>query len=142
MELTEDEIVENYGKPGGHCSRNTPLPYEYEFTCIVCGFNLIKRKHELKKIQRKKIYFIKRLINVEQKIFCICVYVYKIYEGNDYDKTYEALSTFKNKKLKMSNILIKKYKNVLENPDFEQNQNSKTATTIYKIGQHGIRSMN
>ena len=57
MELTEDEIIDKYGKPGGHCSRKTPLPYEYEFTCIVCGFNLVKRKHELKKIQRKKNKF-------------------------------------------------------------------------------------
>ena len=33
------------------------LPYEYEFTCISCGFNVIKRKHELSKIQRKnKLY--------------------------------------------------------------------------------------
>ena len=42
----------------------------------------------------------------------------------------------------MNNILIKKYKKVLENPDFEQNQYSKTATSIYKIGHHSIRSMN
>ena len=54
MELTEDEIIQKYGKHCGHCNRNTLLPYEYENNCIVCGFNLIKRKHELTKIQRKK----------------------------------------------------------------------------------------
>ena len=54
MELTEDEIIQKYGKNCGHCNRITLLPYEYEFTCISCGFNVIKRKHELSKIQRKK----------------------------------------------------------------------------------------
>ena len=54
MELTEDEIC-------GHCNRNTLLAYEYEFTCISCGFNVIKRKHELFKIQLKKINFVNRL---------------------------------------------------------------------------------
>ena len=52
--------------------------------------------------------------------FCICVDVYKIYEGNDYDKLYEVLSTSKIKKLKIKIILIEKYKDLLENPDFEQ----------------------
>ena len=61
MELTEDEIIENYGKHCGHCNRNTFLPYEYEFTCIVCGYTVNKRKHELSKIQRKKINFMSRL---------------------------------------------------------------------------------
>ena len=53
MELTEDEIIENYGENCGHCNRNTLLPYEYEFTCFSCGYNVNKRKHELSKIQRK-----------------------------------------------------------------------------------------
>ena len=52
--------------------------------------------------------------------FCICVDVYKIYEGNDYDKLYEVLSTSKIKRLKIKIILIEKYKDLLENPDFEQ----------------------
>ena len=29
-------------------------PYEDEFTCISCGYNVIKRKHELSKFQRKE----------------------------------------------------------------------------------------
>ena len=44
----------------------------------------------------KKINFINRLKYAEQKIFCICVDVYKIYEGYDYDETYKVLSTLKN----------------------------------------------
>ena len=35
--------------------------------------------------------FIIKLKNAEQKIFCICIEVYKTYEGNDYDKKFEAL---------------------------------------------------
>ena len=45
MELTEDEFIQKYGKECRHCSQNTLLPYECEWTCISSGFNLIKRKH-------------------------------------------------------------------------------------------------
>ena len=57
MQLSED-IIEKYGKQRGQYNRNTLLPYEYECTCFSCGFNLTKRKHELTKIQRKRINFI------------------------------------------------------------------------------------
>ena len=122
MELTEDEIIDKYGKNCGHCDRNTLLPYEYEFTCFSCGYNVAKRKHDLSKIQRKKINFINRLKYGEQKTFCICIDVYKIYEGDDYDKIYEVLSTLKNKKLKINNILIEKYKDMILNNTIDQEQ--------------------
>ena len=61
MELTEDQIIEKYGKHFGHCNRNTSLPYKYEFTCFSSGYNVNKRKHELSKIQQKKIIFVNRL---------------------------------------------------------------------------------
>ena len=141
MSLTEDQIFEKYGKQCGHCNRNTLLPHEYEFTCIVCGYNVNKRKHELSKIQRKKINFINRLKYSEVKIFPICVDVYKICKGDDFDKIYEVLSTLKNKKLKINSILIEKYKNMLENSDFEQNYWSRTAIGLYKIGHDSIRLM-
>ena len=95
MNLSEDEIIEKYAKNCRHCNRNTLLPYEYEFTCIVCGYNVNKRKHELSKIQRKKINFINRLKHAEIKIFSICVDLYKIYEGDDYDEIYKVLSILK-----------------------------------------------
>ena len=95
MELTEDEFIEKYAKRCGHCNRNTLLPYEYEFTCFSCGFNINKRKHELSKIQRKKINFINRLKYAELKIFCVCIDLYMIYDGNDYDEIYKVLSTLK-----------------------------------------------
>ena len=60
MNLTEDPIIEKHGKRYSRCNQNTLLPYEFEWTCISCGFNLIKRKHELTIIQRKKINFINR----------------------------------------------------------------------------------
>ena len=93
MELSEDEIIQKHGKKCGHCNRNTLLPYEFEWTCFSCGYNVIKRKLELSKIQRKRIHFINRLKNAEQEIFCICIDVYKNYEGDDYDKIYEVFST-------------------------------------------------
>ena len=98
-----------------------------------------ERKHELSKIQREKINFINRLKYAEQKIFSICVDVYKIYESDDFNKIYEVLSTLKNKKLKKNNILIDNYESMLENSDFEQNYWSRTATGIYKNGHDSIR---
>ena len=100
MEMTEDQIIEKYAKNCGHCNRITVLPYEYEFTCFSCGYNVNKRKHELSKIKRKKSNFINRLKYAEVKLFSICVDVYKIYEGDDYDEIYKILSTLKNKKIK------------------------------------------
>ena len=138
MELTEDEIIQKYGKNCGHCNRNTLLPYEYEFTCFSCGYNVSKRKNELSKIQRKKINFINRLKYAEVSI---CVDLYKIYEGDDFNEIYKVLSTLKNKKLKIKNNLIEIYKDLLKNPDFEQNYWSRTSTGIYKIGHDSIRLM-
>ena len=139
MELTEDEIIQKYAKNCGHCRRNMLLPYEYEYTCFSCGYNVNKHKHELSKIQRKKISFINRLKYAEQKIFCICIAVYKIYEYDDYCEIYNILSTLKNKKLKINNILIEIYKDMLLNSNFEQNYWSRTAKGIYKIGHDSIR---
>ena len=66
MELSEDENIKK-SKHCGCCNRNTLLPYEYEFTCISCGLNLIKGKNELIKIKPKKMNFINRSKNAEQK---------------------------------------------------------------------------
>ena len=139
MELTEDKIIQKYAKTCRHCNRNTLLPYEYLWTCYSCGYNVNKRKHELSKIHRKKINFINRLKYAEQKIFCICIDVYKIYEGNDFIEIYKVLSTLKNKKLKINNTINEIYKDMLLNPNFEQNYWSRTATGIYKIGHDCIR---
>ena len=141
MELSEDEIIQKYGKNCGHCRRNTLLPYEYEWTCFSCGYNVNKRKNELSKIQRKKSNFINRLKYAAVKIFSICVDVYKIYEGDDYYEIYKVLSTIKNKKLKMNNKLIEIYKDMLKNPKFEQNKYSLTSTGNYKIAHDSIRLM-
>ena len=141
MKLTEDEIIQKYAKQCRHCNRNTLLPYEYEFTCFSCGYNVNKRKNELSKIQRKKINFINRLKYAEVKIFSICVDLYKIYEGGDYDEIYKVLSTLKNKKLKINNTLLEIYKDLLKNPDFEQNYWSRTAQGVYKMGHDSIRLM-
>ena len=84
MKLIADQINEKSAKHCGDCLRNTLLPYEHEWTIISCRFNLIKRKHELSKIQRKK-NFISRIKYVQHKIFCNCVDVYKRYEGKNYD---------------------------------------------------------
>ncbi len=76
---------------------------------------------------------------LSKKIFCICIDVYKIYEGNDYGEIYKVLSTLKNKKLRINNTLMEIYKDMLENSNFEQNYWSISAKGIYKIGHDCIR---
>ena len=44
--------------------------------------------------------------------------------------------------MKIINILIEKYKDMLENPDFEQKYYSRTSTGLYTIGYDSIRLMN
>ena len=46
----------------------------------------MKRKHVFSKSSKKKINFINGLKYAEQKIFCICIELYKLYEGDDYSK--------------------------------------------------------
>ena len=62
--------------------------------------------------------------------FCICKDVYKIYEGDDFDKLYEVLSEKEDEKMKIGTILSEKYRNMNENPYFEQKFNLRTATGI------------
>ena len=64
-----------------------------------------------------------------------------IYDGNNYDEIYKVLSTLKNKKLKKNNKLIEIYKDMIKNPDFEQNYWSRTASGIYRIWHDSIRLM-
>ena len=134
MPLSEDEILQKHAKHCGHCSRNTLVPYEYEWTCFGCGYNVIKRKHDVSIKQRRKINLINRVKYTEQKNFLNCIDVYKKYECADYGKIYEVLSILKIDKTKINNILIEKYKNVLEDPNFEQDYWSRTAGGVYKIG--------
>ena len=54
MELTEDENVQKYATQCKHWSRNMLLLYEIERSCVVCGWNIIRRKNELSKNSGKK----------------------------------------------------------------------------------------
>ena len=90
MDLTEDQIFERYVKKSLHCSRNGLLLYEYDFTCFSCSYNIIKHKIEQTKIQRKKINFINRLKYAEYKIFCNCIDVFKLNEGEDFNEIYKT----------------------------------------------------
>ena len=133
MEQSEEEIIEKHGEKCLHCNRNTLLPYEYGLTGVSCGYNDLKRKCELSKIQRKRKNFINRLKYAEHKTFYIYTEVYNIYEGNDFNEKSKVLSTFKNKKLKLNNILIEKYKDMLENLNFQRDQFSRTVQMLTKL---------
>ena len=67
------------------CLRNRKLLYEYEWTCIVCECIIINKKNELTIIQRKKLKFINRLKHAAEKIICLCIGVYKMNEGEDFN---------------------------------------------------------
>ena len=69
-----------------------------------------------------------------------CIYI--IYEGDDFDEIYEVLSILKITKLKRNNILIGKYEDLNENPDFEQEYWSRTTTGVFKTGHDSIRLLN
>ena len=55
MNLTEYEINQNYARKCMQFTRNMLLPNEYEWSCVACGYNVIKRKKEIGKISRKKL---------------------------------------------------------------------------------------
>ena len=46
--------LKNMEKNWEHRNQNKLLPYENELTCVSCGNNAMKRKHELSKIRCKK----------------------------------------------------------------------------------------
>ena len=51
-------------------------------------------------------------------MFCICVDVYNFYEGDDFDKIHEVISTLKNKRLKLQQLKGKtklKFHQILSN---------------------------
>ena len=54
MILTEVHFFKKYAKQFMHCLRNTLMLYEYECTCIACGYNTIKRKKILQIYNEKK----------------------------------------------------------------------------------------
>ena len=53
MELTENEIFQNYAEHGKHCLINTLPTHQYEFICIACGYNVCEKKMNLQKIKEK-----------------------------------------------------------------------------------------
>ena len=128
--MTNDELIKKYAKQCRHCLRKTLLPYEHELTCIPCGYNKLKQKNELPKIQRKRTNFINRFKNAEHKIFRLCIEAYKLKDGNHYDDIYKSLCKLKIKKIKIINILIRKVKDMCDNSDFEQNHSSRTTEGV------------
>ena len=120
MILTDDEIIQKYGKICPSCNRCTLLPYAYEWTCLICRLIIIKQKHEFTLNQRKKISFSSRIKYAEQKIIAICTDIIQIYDGHDYKKMLDVLSQIKNKKLNIKKDLIKYYNEM--DPNYGQTQ--------------------
>ena len=60
MELTEGQIIEKYANRCMQSLRITFLPYQHELKGIACGYNVVKRKNELSRVQRKELNFTNR----------------------------------------------------------------------------------
>ena len=58
------KLLKKYAKHCRHCFRNMLLPYEYEFIFLSWDYNVIKGKHELFRIQQKRINFISRIVYI------------------------------------------------------------------------------
>ena len=106
MELTEDEFIQKHAQLVFFRTKVTLKPNESEFTCVVCRYKFIKRKHQLSKISGKELNSINRLKQAELEINCICIDVYRVYEADDNDNCFEVLSRKKNEKIKVNKILI------------------------------------
>ena len=131
MILGEDQILQKYAKKCLSCDRNGLLPYQYEWSCYFCNYNIMKQNHELTLTQRKRLTFSSRLKNAEKKSNCICFDVMQIYDGEDYEKILDALSRLKSKEINIKKELIDIYKNMPS--EFQQTEFSKSAKGIYKI---------
>ena len=139
MQLTEHQIVVNYGQHCPSCDRNCMLTYEYEYTCYFCNHTIIKTKKQLSNNSKKKQNFALRLNYAKKKILTICDDVAQIYFGDDYNTMFEVLSGLKYRKLNIKPELFKFYK--LKPENFYEDQCSKQAKGIYKIGYKAISLM-
>ena len=139
MELSEDQILQKYAKQCPSCNKNGLLPYQYEWSCQFCIYNIIKQNHELTLTQRKRLTFSLRLKYAGKKINCICFDVIQLYNGENYDKMLDVLSKLRNNKLKIKKQLIDIYKNMP--PEFQQTEFLKSAKRIYKISYDCNRFM-
>ena len=43
MEKSEDQVIEKYAECM-HCLKNIISPYEFEWSCVACGYNVPKQK--------------------------------------------------------------------------------------------------
>ena len=79
MELTENEIIENYAEHCRHCNRNTLLPYEYELTCFSCGYNVRKTEgRTIKNLKTKNNFYQSIEICRTQNFLHMCRCIYSL----------------------------------------------------------------
>ena len=96
-------------------------------------FFMRKKRFETRNLQNlTKKNFINRLIYSEERIICICIDVYGIFECEDLNKIFEVLSRLKNKK-----VNTEEFENdIIMVEGFEQNHYSRAEKIIYNIGHH------
>ena len=45
MQVTDDQILENFAEQTLHSTRNGPIPFENGWSCISCEYNKIKQQN-------------------------------------------------------------------------------------------------
>ena len=88
-----------------HCTQNNLPPHQNEFTCIACGYNVIKSELNFEKCREKNSFF-NRIKYARHEKTCNCINAYIIYESIDFNKVLENLSKLKNRKTKFILKLI------------------------------------
>ena len=126
------------------CGRNFLIEYEYEFTCFVCGFNIIKPKSQLSKLQiKKRINFNGRLKYANNKIISISMEIETLMRDDDEKEDLDRLATYltliKRKKLYVNETILRKFYEMSD--DFEVNPLSRGAIGIQKAGNYALRMM-
>ena len=106
MELVEDQRIESYANRCLYCTRNTLLPYEYEWTCVACGYNVVRRNNELRESQRKTMNPMNRLKYAENKIICLCIDGSRAFDGGDIERSTVCLTRLKIRKLHIKKITL------------------------------------
>ena len=93
------------------CNRNALFEYEYEFTCLVCEFIVVKTKNQLTKTQREKIAdFEGRLTYATPKIIAICLEISSMVQTNKIDVLAAVVTYLEQKKVNVIGEILKKVK--------------------------------
>ena len=124
------------------CGRNLLLEYATEFVCLACNIVIEKTKQQLTKLQRKQnACFTNRLTYATPKLISICMEVETLLpnEPNNFDLIATALTILKQKKLNVTNHVLKNFSEI--DDDYETGGFYQDSSGISRAGNDAIRMM-